>query len=530
MMKKPKEDEKPKLREPGMKKKTLGLRIPSVQMPHLELVDKLATVPDIGDAPEHTTTSAPSDTSTPIIASEAVSSDTSSPSTPSTPSPSSASNMPSASRSPRRPSVSSETRQPSTPSTPSTSPQPVAPVRDFQKVPNSSFRNAIPEGFFASGKSKQVYDVLYGLTRGAIVPTRTVQIPRSKLMKLAGVGSRVTIDNILSKFQANGLLRIEFKYGEHAGNVIEVFTYDEIRDGLTGRSDTSLPSAPSTPSPSSGPSSTHILGNLDGAESSVPSAGPQPITAGISGPAKTLFKDFFKADDERAIADALEKLAEGARAATGKYPSSSEWAAFGELIDIFIEETEVARAKTASVSAYLKFGIENLRRRLYAKNGGTAAKQGREAKPRDIGKYEPEPMTAERAEAVAAEYLQILRSETADRPEADPATLDHWRRFIEAVGTRVHESVVASWFSHVTPIAIDGGSRKAVLSASEVTIEWLNANYTAVMAEAFEGIGLPGVEIEWLESAPVITSEAFRARYSDEDWKQIMEAVDREGN
>ena len=35
MMKKPKEDEKPKLREPGMKKKTLGLRIPSVQMPHL---------------------------------------------------------------------------------------------------------------------------------------------------------------------------------------------------------------------------------------------------------------------------------------------------------------------------------------------------------------------------------------------------------------------------------------------------------------------------------------------------------------
>ena len=52
---------------------------------------------------------------------------------------------------------------------------PIAPARDFSRVPNSITREAIPAGVFR-GKSKQLYDCLYWMTRGAVVPTRAVRI------------------------------------------------------------------------------------------------------------------------------------------------------------------------------------------------------------------------------------------------------------------------------------------------------------------------------------------------------------------
>src|SRR5215208_6228987 len=59
--------------------------------------------------------------------------------------------------------------------------QPIAPARDFHKVANSITREAVPAGIF-KGKSKQIYDYLYLRTRGAIVPTRTVQVSRREIM------------------------------------------------------------------------------------------------------------------------------------------------------------------------------------------------------------------------------------------------------------------------------------------------------------------------------------------------------------
>jgi hypothetical protein len=47
---------------------------------------------------------------------------------------------------------------------------PVSPARDYTKVANSIRREAVPAGLF-KGKSKQLYDALYGLTRGAVVPS-----------------------------------------------------------------------------------------------------------------------------------------------------------------------------------------------------------------------------------------------------------------------------------------------------------------------------------------------------------------------
>jgi hypothetical protein len=60
------------------------------------------------------------------------------------------------------------TTTPTTATTPSTTPTtPVAPTRDFSRVPNSIVREAIPAGYF-TGKSKQIYDCLYAMTRGAV--------------------------------------------------------------------------------------------------------------------------------------------------------------------------------------------------------------------------------------------------------------------------------------------------------------------------------------------------------------------------
>src|ERR671921_1928329 len=52
-----------------------------------------------------------------------------------------------------------------------------APAKDFHKVANSITREAVPAGIF-TGKSKQLYDCLYHLTRGAIVPVHSVRMSR----------------------------------------------------------------------------------------------------------------------------------------------------------------------------------------------------------------------------------------------------------------------------------------------------------------------------------------------------------------
>src|SRR5215218_4931214 len=56
----------------------------------------------------------------------------------------------------------------------------VAPESDFQRVPNSVTRRAIPEGLFR-GKSKQVWDYLWSVTRGAVVPTRSTRKSRREI-------------------------------------------------------------------------------------------------------------------------------------------------------------------------------------------------------------------------------------------------------------------------------------------------------------------------------------------------------------
>src|SRR5215207_1584494 len=104
---------------------------------------------------------------------------------------------------------------------------PISPARDYTKVANSIRREAVPAGFF-KGKSKQLYDALYGLTRGAVVPNRKVRISRPKLMKLAHIGARATFDANVDHLSAVGLVTVTIVTGEHEGNEYEVFIPEEL--------------------------------------------------------------------------------------------------------------------------------------------------------------------------------------------------------------------------------------------------------------------------------------------------------------
>ena len=77
----------------------------------------------------------------------------------------------------------------------------VSPQRDFHKVANSITRDALPAGMF-NGKAKQLYDCLYSLTRGAIVPSMSVRISRAELMKKSGIGAKVTLEQNLRRLTA----------------------------------------------------------------------------------------------------------------------------------------------------------------------------------------------------------------------------------------------------------------------------------------------------------------------------------------
>lgn len=97
-----------------------------------------------------------------------------------------------------------------------------APVRDFMKVANSIHREAIPQGVFA-GKSKHLYDCLYAMTRGAVMPAKSIRISKAKLMKKSGIGSRVTFEANIERLVSAGLLEVRVVAGEHKGNEFEIY-------------------------------------------------------------------------------------------------------------------------------------------------------------------------------------------------------------------------------------------------------------------------------------------------------------------
>jgi len=261
-----------------------------------------------------------------------------------------------------------------------------APSRDFMKVANSITREAVPQGMFSSGKSKQLYDYLYSLTRGAIVPARSIRISKERLMEGAGIGSKVTLDQNIRRLCASGLLSVELIGGIQGGNQYTVHLPEEvITPPSTG---TSTPARPSSP-----PSGGQNLALLAPLETSPPSMGLSAEDASISADPKTFIKTNKKFDDDEALADFVLALKQVAEEVTGKGLSPAERTRWAELADVLVKELRIAAGRT-TVSSAPAFLAEHLRRRLWKIDKRQAKAEGREL-PDQTAKETPPPNVRE---------------------------------------------------------------------------------------------------------------------------------------
>jgi hypothetical protein len=301
-------------------------------------------------------------------------------------------------------SMSSHTRLPT--QTRHTRQTEIAPIKDFQKVPNSITKAAIPDGLFKQGKSKHLYDVLYSLTRGAIEAKRVIRLSKTKLRKLAGIGSRVTFDSCVSHLETVGLLKIIIHIGEHEGNEFEVFLPEEISQ-TRQTSHSSL--------------SSHAQ-NLDCLVLLETSKTRQSLineSKDTYNAANTSLKTNTKNDDE-AFAALNEVFAKASEKITGKTPSKNQQGKWKELAELLVMELEVASARTTSVSDVPAFLTEHLRRRLMPAKKEAAKKEvsktktskssqvGKQQPSEPIETYEAEPLTEQGRESTKQAFAGYI--------------------------------------------------------------------------------------------------------------------------
>ena len=232
----------------------------------------------------------------------------------------------------------------------------IAPQRDFMRAANSIVREVISGGYF-KGKSKQLYDCLYLLTRGAVVPSRRVRISRPKLMTKAHIGSRVTFDANISHLKAIGLIRVVNITGEHEGNEYEVLLPEEI----------SMPSQSSQSSQSSQTRYAQKVDILDSLESSQTSHSSSSIETDTSESPKTSFKTKEEeTDDDAAASSLLRPIQKAVKAMTGRELSATDNQNLTELGEIIATEFQIAAART-TVNVPSAFLATHMRRRLFKK-------------------------------------------------------------------------------------------------------------------------------------------------------------------
>jgi hypothetical protein len=247
----------------------------------------------------------------------------------------------------------------------------VAPERDYTRVANSIVRQAVPSGMFGEqgGKSKELYDTLYALTRGAIIPKRKIRIPKDQLMKKAGIGSGVTLRKNLGRLRAANLIKESIVPGTHGGNEYEVFLPEEV--GLTG----STPSTPSSAGTGSNPPQMREAVEALDARGSSPGLSVDEST--VSSDDKTFLKDLRTIDDDAALAGLNSVLKAVAYELTNKELSPAETDRWRELGEVLVAELKIAAART-TVSSVPAFLAEHLRRRLWKIDKKQARAEGRE--------------------------------------------------------------------------------------------------------------------------------------------------------
>jgi hypothetical protein len=276
---------------------------------------------------------------------------------------------------------------------------PVAPDRDYQKVANSVVRE-VGQGIF-TGKSKQMYDYLYSLTRGAINPRRTVRISKPRLMRGTGIGSPQTFYRNINHLKSLGLIKRKEIVGQLSGNEYEVFLPEEINLQ-------SVQSVQSVQKP--------VLPVLPETGLTVPTS--NPISTDVLATSKTSFKDIEKIDDEP-FGKMTETLAKVFEKVSGKPPQKSDAVKLNELAELLVMELEIAAARTKSVSNVPAFLTEHLRRRLLGKTASTKSaevnskttkslKVGKSSGTETVEEYQAESLSKEGRETVLKTMREYL--------------------------------------------------------------------------------------------------------------------------
>ena len=260
------------------------------------------------------------------------------------------------------------TRTPPTDATHAT--HPIAPARDFARVPNSVARDLVPAGHF-TGKSKHLYDCLYQMTRAAFTPARGVTISKPELMRASGIGSERTLLKNLTHLKELGLVKITYTDGRHEGNTYEVMTPEEA--GLrTPRT------APTPPTQGTSRHARTDVPPVPPAESGVRDVGSGPLESSISDEPKTLIKtNTEQNNDDEAFAPLL-------RAMRGETGRKIDRGALAQLVELLAVEFTLAQKRTGVVSSPAAFFLEHLRRRLMKPEKSQPEGEGKRPKEPDI--------------------------------------------------------------------------------------------------------------------------------------------------
>jgi hypothetical protein len=212
-------------------------------------------------------------------------------------------------------------------------------------------RKAIPGGLFR-GKSKQVWDYLWSVTRGAVVPVRSTRKSRREIKTGAGLGSMVTVDAALEHLETVGLIAVNPAIGSQSGNEYEVFTPEEASTSTTSISSTTR--------------ITQKVDILDVLDSSTSSTTYLVENTDTWRPPKTFIKTKELNTDDEAFADFVAAVKKTAKEITGREPSQAEAARWGEVAEVLMTELRMAAGRT-TISSVPAFLAEHLRRRLWKK-------------------------------------------------------------------------------------------------------------------------------------------------------------------
>jgi hypothetical protein len=241
----------------------------------------------------------------------------------------------------------------------------IAATRDFNRRPNSIDRDALPGGLFP-GTSQKLYNALFLKTRGAIVPTRTIQATKRELMDWSNIRSKNTIALNLKLLCTIGWIKAYQEIGNHEGSIYEVLTFEE------------LPSQPDPTHPNpSQPIPTQKLGLDPTQKLGWVGLGKVEENKDSSGFPNTSFNTKEEKFDDEAFAELVGAFRQVVTELTGKPPASAEAAKWRELADVLIAELRIAAGRTM-VSSVPAFLAEHLRRRLWKLDRKQARAEGRE--------------------------------------------------------------------------------------------------------------------------------------------------------